>query len=53
VTWPIGRDLESEPGEFSYPTALQTDDGAIHVLYTHRRTAIAHATFDEAWVRGA
>jgi predicted neuraminidase len=53
VTWPIGRDLESEPGEFSYPTALQTDDGAIHVLYTHRRTAIAHAAFDEAWVRGA
>ena len=51
ATWPAWRDLETAPGEFSYPTALQTDDGLIHVLYTHQRRAIAHAVFDEAWVR--
>ncbi len=51
ASWPVWRDLESGPGEFSYPTALQTPDAIIHVLYTHRRRTIAHARFDAAWVR--
>lgn len=50
-SWDVWRDLETEPGEFSYPTALQTPDGLIHVLYTWRRETIAHVRFDEAWVR--
>jgi predicted neuraminidase len=50
--WPTWRDLETGPGEFSYPTATQTDDGLIHVLYTHRRQTVTHAWFDERWVRG-
>ncbi len=52
-TWPAWRDLESGPGEYSYPTAVQTPDGFIHVLNTYKRETIAHATFDEAWVCGA
>jgi predicted neuraminidase len=35
-------DVETEPGEFSYPALLQADDGTIHMVYTWRRTAIAH-----------
>ncbi len=51
--WDAWRDLEAEPGEFSYSTAVQTPDHLIHVLYTRRRQTIAHVCFDEAWVRGA
>jgi len=50
ATWHAWRDLETEPGEYSYPTAVQTRDGAVHVLYTWRRETIAHAVFDEEWV---
>lgn len=51
-SWEVFRDLETEPGEFSYPTAVQDEDGLIHVLYTWRRETISHACFDEEWVRG-
>jgi alpha-L-fucosidase len=51
-TWTPWRDLEIADGEFSYPTAIQTADGLIHVLYTHHCRTIAHASFDEAWLRG-
>jgi len=52
VAWTPWRDLEVADGEFSYPTAIQRADGLIHVLYTHQRNAIAHASLDEAWIRG-
>lgn len=52
VTWPRWRDIESEPGEYSYPAAMQAADGVVHLLYTHRRRAIAHAQLTEGWVRG-
>ena len=51
ATWAAWRDLETEAGEFSYPTAIQTSDGLLHVLYTWRRQTIAHASFEESWVR--
>lgn len=35
-------------GDFAYPTAVQTRDGLIHVVYTaNDRTTIMHAVFDE------
>lgn len=49
--WNVWRDIENEPGEFSYPTAVQTPDGLIHALYTWHRKTITHVRFDEAWVR--
>ncbi|HLV37602.1 MAG TPA: sialidase family protein, partial [Spirillospora sp.] len=52
-TWPHGRTLEDGPGEFSYPTLLQSADGDVHLVYTYRREHIQYACFDEAWVRGA
>ena len=50
VTWPYQRLLESEPGEFSYPSIIQAEDGLIHVVYTHRRTTIRHAVVDMEWI---
>ena len=51
ATWAAWRDLENEAGEFSYPTAIQTSDGLLHTFYTWRRQTIAHASFEESWVR--
>ena len=40
----------NKPGDTAaYPTALQTKDGKIHVMYTsEKRTVINHAVFDES-----
>lgn len=38
--------LEREPGEYSYPAAIQTRDGLVHVTYTWRRTNIKHVVID-------
>jgi predicted neuraminidase len=49
-TWSHKRHLETGSGEFSYPAAIQTRDGLIHVTYTYRRSSIKHAAFNEAWL---
>jgi predicted neuraminidase len=47
-TFPHRRNLAQGPGDFAYPTALQTSDGQIHVTFTSdERTVIRHAVFDE------
>jgi predicted neuraminidase len=51
-TWPHHQTLEDAPGEFSYPTLLQSASGDIHLVYTHRRQHIQYARFSEAWVKG-
>lgn len=40
--WTPLQTLESEPGEYSYPSMIQTSDGAIHIVYTWRRQKIKH-----------
>ncbi len=42
VTWPRRIDLETGPGEYSYPSAIQAGDGRVHVVATHERTQIYH-----------
>ncbi|MBN1641741.1 MAG: exo-alpha-sialidase [Anaerolineae bacterium] len=42
ATWPHRLDLETEPGEYSYPSIIQAADGRVHVAYTWRRTCIQH-----------
>ena len=40
----------NKPGDTAaYPSAIQTQDGKIHVVYTSaKRTVINHAVFDES-----
>ncbi len=59
-TWPISRrieDFEPEKGSGSYPSLLQTKDGAIHCTYSYRNSdvpgsTIKHVVFNEDWIRG-
>jgi len=46
-TWHRWLDVETDPGEFSYPALLQADDGTIHMVYTYLRTAIAHVALND------
>jgi predicted neuraminidase len=65
LTWPHRRNLETGDGycmtnnsrekinrEFSYPTILQSPDGALHIAYTYYRQAIKYVRVGEDWVRG-
>ena len=49
-TYPYKRNIVNKPGDSAaYPTAIQTHDGKIHVVYTSDfRTVVNHAVFDEA-----
>jgi predicted neuraminidase len=49
-TWSAPLMLESNPGEYSYPSVLQSADGLIHIIYTYRRYAIKHVEIDENWL---
>ncbi|MBS1708291.1 MAG: exo-alpha-sialidase [Armatimonadetes bacterium] len=44
--WSPVMDLESGPGEYSYPAVIQTRDGLVHVTYTWRRERIRHVVID-------
>jgi predicted neuraminidase len=53
-TWRYRRTIGGDPRDsYAYPFADQSGDGRIHLVYTsENRTAIYHAVFDEAWVKG-
>ncbi len=51
--WNAAVVLESGPGEFSYPAAIQTADGLVHVTYSWKRTRIRHVVLDPARLPGA
>lgn len=38
--------LETEPGEYSYPAIIQTQDGQVHATYTWKRQRVKHVVFD-------
>jgi len=52
-TWSVQRNIAAEPKQsYAYPSAVQTADGKIHLVYTSdSRTVIHHAVFDEEWVQ--
>jgi predicted neuraminidase len=42
-TWPTHLDVESEPGEYSYPAIIPWADGnGVHLLYTWRRSKMRY-----------
>jgi predicted neuraminidase len=45
-SWQSAVVLESEPGEYSYPAVIQTQDGRVHITYTWRRERIRHVELD-------
>jgi len=49
-TWSKPLELETNPGEYSYPSVLQTSDGKIHIIYTFRRYSIKHVEMNEDWL---
>jgi predicted neuraminidase len=46
VLWQAALVLEAEPGEYSYPAAIQSRDGLVHVTYTWKRQRIRHVVID-------
>lgn len=43
VEWDKLLDLETQPGEYSYPAVIQGADNTIHITYTWQRKYIRHA----------
>jgi predicted neuraminidase len=53
-SYPWRRNIVAGKNDFAYPSAVQTQDGLIHVVFTQdKRRVIEHAVFDEDWVREA
>ncbi|MDN7683134.1 MULTISPECIES: sialidase family protein [Burkholderia] len=63
LTWPLMRNLETGDGycmtnnstdklnrEFSYPSIVQSRDGALHIAYTYFRQRIKYVAVAEDWV---
>jgi len=46
ATWEMVVVLETSPGEYSYPSIIQTTDQKIHITYTWNRQYIKHVILD-------
>lgn len=42
LQWQPLLTLETEPGEYSYPAIIQTDDGDLHMTYTWKREKVKY-----------
>ncbi len=52
-TWKYRRDIVTSAETAAYPTAVQTKDDKIHIMYTsHERRQIDHIVFDESAILG-
>lgn len=45
-TWKKVADLETEPGEYSYPAIIQSAAGTLEITYTWKRTHIKYQSLD-------
>jgi predicted neuraminidase len=48
IRWNAALVLENTPGEYSYPSFLQTSDGLVHITYTWKRQRVKHVVVDPA-----
>jgi len=46
--WKAALILEDEPGEYSYPSIMQSRDGLLHITYTWKRQRVKHVVIDPA-----
>lgn len=44
--WEAGLVLETQKGEFSYPSIIQAKDGMVHAVYTFKRRRVKHVVID-------
>ena len=44
--WKKVFDLETAPGEYSYPAVIQSRDGRVHITYTWQRRRVKYASLD-------
>lgn len=52
-SYPYKRNIATGDFDYAYPSAIQTKDGKIHIVYTsHERTVINHAVFEEGAILG-
>lgn len=51
-TWKKVHDLETEPGEYSYPAMIEGSTGKLEITYTWRRTHIKYESVDPNKFRG-
>ncbi len=49
-TWTKSRIIAGGNQSNSYPSAVQTDDGLIHIVYSEARRRIRHVTLNERWI---
>ena len=50
-TWKKVADLETEPGEYSYPAIIESSAGTLEITYTWKRTHIKHRSVDPKKLR--
>lgn len=50
--WNAAMVLEDSPGEYSYPSIIQTKDGRVHIVYTWKRQRIKHVVIDASKLNG-
>ncbi len=50
--WEAALVLEDEPGEYSYPAVIQTNDNTVHISYTWKRQKVRHIVIDPTRLSG-
>jgi len=50
-TWTPFVELETAPGEYSYPAVIQSANGDVHITYTWKRKRIKHAVISKDSLR--
>ena len=50
-SWKKVIDLETEPGEYSYPAIIQSSSGTLEMTYTWKRTHIRHRSLNPRTLR--